>query len=228
MKRQRRFKAHIAKADAPAITPVRLALVDSELLNIRFRASGATLKAMGALGQDLLPILGRAIQEAVNKSVAPPAATTAEATPAADVVPTRTFKRAILSKAENAEEERYVLGIVMEPGSVDTQGQTENAEEIRKACFGWMEAYRTDGEAGHFAVQHARNSKGEVVASDEKFSLLENYIQKSDEMFGEEQIKSGSWVMAIRVKDDSMWEAIKSGDFTGFSIGGTAVVNELN
>jgi hypothetical protein len=225
VKRQRRFKAHIAKAVAPPVTAPETD--DFQDMVIKFRVRGETRKAMATLGDGLRPVLGNAILEAIQKAtaVAPPADPT-PAIPSPTV--TLKFARVLVSKAETADEERYVLGVVMEPDEVDTQGHTETAATIRKAQQAWMEAYRTGGEAGHFTVQHARTKDGKVLNSDDKFAVLECYIQKSDETYEGQSLKAGSWMMAERVLDDEMWSAIKNGEITGFSIGGTAVVNPLD
>jgi DNA adenine methylase len=173
---------------------------------------GDTRKAVEALPpESLKTLLAEGLVAAINKAADPPAAPG----------PGRAFKRAILSKAESAEEERYVLGIAMEPDEVDTQGDTQSAQEIRKAAFAFMEAYRGGGDAGHMGLMHKQ-----IV--DDKLAILESYIQKSDEDLGGEKIKAGSWVVAMRVIDDELWEQVKNGDLTGFSIGGTAAKEELD
>jgi DNA adenine methylase len=229
MKRSRRFRTSIAKADAvtPALAPASAPVADdSQEMVVKFRVRGEARKAMMLAGDGMKEVLRQAIFSAIQKAaepVAPP--------PTAPTDPTEMLKFArviVVSKADTAEEERYVLGVVMEPGEVDTQGHTETAEEIRKAQQGWMMAYRTGGEAGHFTVQHARTKDGKVIDSDHKFAVLECYIQKSDETYEGHAFKAGSWMMAERVLDDEMWSAIKKGEITGFSIGGTAVVNPLN
>jgi hypothetical protein len=37
-------------------------------------------------------------------------------------------------------------------------------------------------------------------------------------------IKAGSWVMSVRVLDDTVWQEVLDGGITGFSIGGIATV----
>ncbi len=38
----------------------------------------------------------------------------------------------------------------------------------------------------------------------------------------DEDIKKGSWVMVTHCASDEVWEAVKKGDFTGYSIRGFA------
>jgi DNA adenine methylase len=129
------------------------------------------------------------------------------------------WRRAIIGKSATAEE-RYVLGVVMEPESEDTQGDVSSDADIKKAQQGFMEAY-ADGygdktaQRGHMGKMHKSVVDGKVV-------ILESWIQREDTIIEEEAVKKGTWLQAVRVKDDDMWEAVKKGDLTGFSIGGVA------
>ncbi len=41
---------------------------------------------------------------------------------------------------------------------------------------------------------------------------------------GKTMVKAGTWLMTVRIVDDKLWRKIKSGEITGFSIGGVASV----
>lgn len=108
-------------------------------------------------------------------------------------------------------EERFVLGVVLEPDVVDAQNDTYSADEVRKAAHRWMESNQAQ-----LGKQHS-----EIVTG--KLKVLESYVAPADFAVGEQTVKKGAWVMAIRVVDDDLWTAVKKGSFTGFSIGGTAI-----
>lgn len=119
----------------------------------------------------------------------------------------------LVRKADDAAaevEERYVLGVVLEPDVVDSQGDHYNAAEVRKAAHYWME------NQGALGRQHE-----EIVTG--KLKVLENYVAPVDFEIGTESVKKGTWLMAIRVVDDGLWTAVKAGSYSGFSIGGTAI-----
>lgn len=107
-------------------------------------------------------------------------------------------------------EERIVFGIVLEPNTVDSQNDTISEAEIRQACHKFMEDY------GQLGLQH-----GEIVNG--KLKLLESFIAPVDFEVDGEKVTKGSWLMAERVVDDGLWEAVKKGALTGFSIGGSAI-----
>jgi hypothetical protein len=127
----------------------------------------------------------------------------------AGVATTTTREVRIVKDLAGAEDQRFVLGVVMEPDVVDAHGEYASAETIQKACYEWIESY------GILGLQH------QTVVND-KVKLLENYIALNDITIGDEVIKKGSWVMAVRYLDDDLWQAVKSGEISGFSIGGYA------
>jgi len=119
-------------------------------------------------------------------------------------------KSARTVKSEDGTDERYVLGIVLEPDSVDSQGDTISASEIRQAAHRYME------EHGNVGLQHQVFVNG-------KIKIIESYIAPTAFTIGDELVKAGTWLMAFRVNDDSIWEAIKAGLLDGLSIGGTGL-----
>lgn len=126
----------------------------------------------------------------------------------------KAFGQVPIVKAESTEDERYVLGIVLEPEVVDAHKDIYSAEEIRKAAYKFMEEYRTIG------LQH----KYDVS---ESVKILESYIAPTDLTIGETTVKKGTWMLAVRVNDGDLWDDIKEGRMTGFSIGGSAVRVEV-
>jgi hypothetical protein len=110
-------------------------------------------------------------------------------------------------------EERYVLGVVLEPlkemGMTDSQNDTYSAVEVRQACHKFMEDYGTMG------LQHQINVTGRV-------KLIENTITRQDEVIDGQPVRAGTWLMGVRIVDDGLWKRVKDGSLTGFSIGGIA------
>jgi hypothetical protein len=108
-------------------------------------------------------------------------------------------------------DEQIVYGIVYEPDTKDAQGDQASAEEIRKAAYDFMENARA------FKVMH----KGKKV----KVKILENYIAPVDFTIAKRNVKKGSWVLVTRVLDKKLWQEIKAGNLTGYSMAGYANVN---
>jgi DNA adenine methylase len=107
-------------------------------------------------------------------------------------------------------EERYVLGIVLEPERVDAQQDIYSAAEVREATHRFMEEYRNLG------LMH-REILGEQV------KILESYLAPTEFEVDGTRIKPGTWLLAVRVVDDELWRQVKAGELTGVSIGGSAI-----
>ncbi len=118
-----------------------------------------------------------------------------------------------------AAEERIAFGIVMEPDIVDLHGDTYSEAEVRKAAHTFMQDF------GNTGVMH------KFIVNDE-VKILESYVAPVDMELSDAdgnvvKIKKGTWLMTVRVLDDTLWKSVKTGDFTGFSIGGVATVQTL-
>ena len=114
-----------------------------------------------------------------------------------------------LIKGADPTDERYVLGVVLEPETVDAQGDIYSAEEVRSAAHRFLEDF------GGLGVQHQYRVNDRV-------KVLENYLAPADFRLGDIDIRKGTWLMAVRILADELWQQVKDGDLTGFSIGGSA------
>jgi site-specific DNA-adenine methylase/predicted RNA-binding Zn-ribbon protein involved in translation (DUF1610 family) len=133
-------------------------------------------------------------------------------------------KRVTLVKTK---EERYVLGIVLEPNDgehgvpldPDTQHDIYSAQSVRDAAHRFMERF------GNMGLQHQK-------LINDKVKILESYVAPCElDIEGpaggkSTRIRSGTWLMAVRVLDDKLWRDIKEGAITGYSIGGSAIRSE--
>ena len=115
-----------------------------------------------------------------------------------------------ISKAD--EEARIVYGVVLEPHTTDLQGDVLSVDTIENAAHKYLIQHRTVGD------NHSRQARAEVV---------ESYLAPADMELGGQMISKGSWVMAVHVIDDALWNAVKSGDYSGFSIGGTGARTKI-
>jgi hypothetical protein len=111
----------------------------------------------------------------------------------------------IITKAD--DEQQLVYGVVYEPEVEDAHGDLMTADEIEKAAHKFLKDFR------NIDTQHDFESgAGELV---------ESYIAPVDMDFDGEIITKGSWVIVTKATDE-IWESIKKGEFTGYSMAGTA------
>lgn len=106
------------------------------------------------------------------------------------------------------DEKRLITGVVLEPEVEDAHGDVISEEEVEDAAHDFMMKSRVIG------LQHKELGPVEVV---------ESFITKEAMKIGDEPVVKGAWVMTVKVHDDSVWESVKKGEFTGFSIGGTGM-----
>lgn len=106
---------------------------------------------------------------------------------------------------EKNDEQQLVYGIVLEPDTVDAQNDVVKAADIETAAHNFMMKSQTIGK------QHQEEANAKIV---------ESYIAPADFMLGAQAVKKGSWVMVTKVLDAELWQGVKKGDITGYSIGG--------
>jgi DNA adenine methylase len=110
-----------------------------------------------------------------------------------------------------SEEERFTLGVVLEPDVVDAQNDRYSKEEVRRACHRFAEFYLNAG------LMHRELANGRIV-------ILENYLAPCDFVAENgEAVKEGTWLQGRGYRDDEIWQKIKNGELTGLSIGGSAI-----
>lgn len=113
-------------------------------------------------------------------------------------------------------EKKTVTGVVLQPETVDAQGDIISEDVIEKAAENFLAKFN---KATKLGFMHKNFSK--------KFELLQSFIAPSDIVIGTKLIKKGSWVMKVRVVDSAVWKLVKDGKIRGFSIGGKAKVVKL-
>ena len=123
---------------------------------------------------------------------------------------TQTFSRSVSFWKDDAK--RIVYGVALQPHLVDSQGHTVTPEEVEAAAHDFLSNSRVIG------VQHDREIDAEVV---------ESFVTQADMEVAGQTVLQGSWVLGVKLNDDNAWEGVLSGDLTGFSIGGTGILDAV-
>lgn len=106
-------------------------------------------------------------------------------------------------------EERFLLGVVMEPGVADAHNHVTDAVEIRKAAHRFMAESQTLGLMHRWQVN-------------DSVTVLESYVLPEEATIGQTVVRKGTWLLGVRIADDDLWAQVQRGELTGFSIGGFA------
>lgn len=115
-----------------------------------------------------------------------------------------------LLKADDQQDEQFILGIVLEPEVRDSQGDIYSAEEIREAAHGFM------ANSQKIGLMHKK-------LLDQGAVIVQNYLAPVDMVIEGEKVRKGTWLMGINVIDKVVWKDVKEGRLTGLSIGGSAL-----
>ncbi len=120
------------------------------------------------------------------------------------------LKTVTLAKYDAVEGIAY--GIVYAPLVVDSHGDYATAETIKAAAHGFL----TKGTTGAVDTEHNLQTDGGTI--------VESWIVKTgDELF---PASVGAWAVAIKVAD-AYKAQVEKGEFTGFSLYGTAMVEDV-
>jgi hypothetical protein len=115
-------------------------------------------------------------------------------------VPSTSALAAVLAKRIpllKTGEERYVLGIVLEPETVDAQSDIYSAAEVRDAAHGFMQQYQNVG------LMHQGLVNNQV-------KVLESYLAPAPFALDGTQVRKGTWLLAVRLLDDALWAQIQA------------------
>ncbi len=118
------------------------------------------------------------------------------------------------------EAKGIITGVALEPEERDAQGDIISKDVIAKAAYDFLARFGSPG-GSRLGDMHKRF--GAVG-----WHLIESWIQRGDVTIGKGKVKDGSWMMSWRRTPDEQGKAafakVKSGERTGFSIGGVAAV----
>ena len=109
-----------------------------------------------------------------------------------------------IAKALN-EELKQATFLVLSPDEVDLHGDIYDADEVRKAC--------------HDFNKHCMTANLLHMVETDSFEFVESYIAPVSMVLGDTVIKAGAWLSVIQAHSDDVWDAIKSGELCGVSVG---------
>lgn len=116
--------------------------------------------------------------------------------------------------ATTEDDERFTLGIVLEPDTFDAQGEIYSAAAVRAAAHYFMEHHAAIG------LMHRR-------ILDTGVRILESYIALAEFPIQDQVVKAGSWLLGARWQDDELWAQVKAGKINAYSIGAFGLREEI-
>lgn len=113
-------------------------------------------------------------------------------------------------------EEKKVTGVVLRPGVFDADGSIMDEKTIVDAAENFLSVYNQTTKLG---IQHFDFTKD--------LELRQSFIAPQDLMINDNKITKGSWVITVKINSDDIWQKVKKGKITGFSIGGKAKIKRV-
>ena len=101
-----------------------------------------------------------------------------------------------------AMDPHQVLGVVLEPDTVDAQKDRIAPEVIERAAWDY------NVRARRLGLMHREEAGG-------RLELLESYIAPAEFTVEGQTVRKGTWLMRIRVKDEAVWEKLRTGASLG-------------
>jgi len=115
------------------------------------------------------------------------------------------------------EEKQIVYGVVLSPHGPDAQGDVISPDEVEKAAHRYL----------IFGRQVGINHEGSPILA----FPVESYIARTSFYYDPNDpqsfVREGEWVLGVWIPEREVWEKIKSGELTGWSIQGLGIRREL-
>lgn len=108
-------------------------------------------------------------------------------------------------------DEQIVTAPVLIPDREDRHGDVIPKENIEEVAYKFLADYQ------NIDIMHTLENIGVPV---------ESYLAPTDLTFDvdgqSKEVPQGSWMLSVKVQNEEVWQAVKRGELTGFSIYGAA------
>lgn len=115
------------------------------------------------------------------------------------------------------EELKQVTYVCMRADTTDEHGDYTSSDEVRKAAESFRKAWLANQKLTNLFHLYKTSS----------FDVLESYLSPCEMSLNGHYVNKSDWLVTLQINDDKLWDAIKSGDIVGVSIGAKAKVIDL-
>lgn len=115
------------------------------------------------------------------------------------------------------EEKQIVYGVVLSPHEPDAQGDIISPDEVEKAAHRYL----------IFGRQVGINHQGEPILAFPVESFIARTSFYYDPSRPDSLVREGEWVLGVWIPEREVWEKIKNGELTGWSIQGLGIRHKL-
>lgn len=114
------------------------------------------------------------------------------------------------------ELKREVTFIYYEPNKEDTHGDWASPEVIEKAC----ENFNKNLSDGNVIPNlfHMKDEDGKYEATN-SFDIQKSWVSPTDCIVGETDVEEGTWLVKVKINNDTLWNSFLKGTVSGVSFG---------
>src|SRR3990167_1870844 len=106
------------------------------------------------------------------------------------------------------QEKRLIYGIAIVPNQLDLDDE-------------WMDAAEVEKVAHSFLLKESEyNLNHESSLRKQHLQTVESFIASENMQWQGQKVKKGSWCVVTKIHNDKLWDMVKAGEITGYSIGG--------
>lgn len=133
-------------------------------------------------------------------------------------------KKKKLRVAKTDKQKQLIYGVVLEPNVMDSQEDFMLPEHVEQAAHTYMKKV-VRGKSSVAKLQHRKQGFFKAKAS---VVPVQSFIAPADFSYdGKETVRKGTWVMCLHCEDSIVWQDVMDGKYTGLSIGGSGIRQEL-
>lgn len=134
--------------------------------------------------------------------------------PLEDISKSFDSSRPIIDPTKN---KHIIYSVVLEPNTVDAHSDVMRPEDIEETAHDFMRNGQVIGS------MHNERINAYCVES----FIAPQDLTFPDGMYGPQTVTKGSWVIGIKILDDAEWQKVVDGVYTGVSIGGFGVREDI-
>lgn len=120
--------------------------------------------------------------------------------------------------AVNDEEQRIITGAVMIPDKLiyrENKGKEFYVVATKQTIYDAAQKFASENRNRRIKLTHDTDKNTSDVFIFESFVTNENRVK---EVVGFEKLPIGTWFITCKVESETIWNAVKAGQFNGFSL----------
>lgn len=130
-------------------------------------------------------------------------------------------KEAIPIIKSSDELKKEITFIYYEPNTPDAHGDWASESVIEKAC----DNFNDNLEAGNILSNLFHSKEDGKYTSTDSFEVVKSWVTPTDCIIGDTQVIEGTWLVKVKILNDTLWDKFLDGTVSGVSFGALGTRN---